>query len=1154
MAEIIRFVNTDAAAGGDGTTSGVTGATRGYATLAEWESSEQTDLVSDGDNHVVKCLGSTIHTSVVTIGGWTTSDVNDIEITVHEERRHNGISGVSDCIISSTPTTHVFNVAQDHVEISYFEIFDWQGNSSEAFRITGNSGVFHHIIAHNAIVGNQDVFYPQISSASGNVQIYNCIGNNIQRCFFNIQNVTNLAAYIYNCTATDAGDGDANEGHVIGCDPNTTNTATTIFCKNVVASGRSTTNLTFRGGGGGGVGCENCASNDESSINGSLVSNVGGNISGIIIEDQFISTATSGLDFHLAANALILGSGLDLSSDANLAFTDDIDGITRTAPWDIGADQRSIAIEEAVVITTFVSTFGVNPSLQGIYRAGNGIIHIPKVDTIQEVISPIDEQLVFIEPSGRLAIFHTPSGWMLSEIGTLSVLETSGLFFMGVGAITESGFDYRIRSSGPSQTIAVEYSINDDLSSSTTSAGSTTVAIEDNTGGERLTDLSAATIYFYNITIDGLGVFTSPFPSFRTAPSGDIDTETLIAFGSCQLPASSGQDDTIFQFVSGDIPDLFLHLGDFNYPDTRDIPIQRESYQTMHNESGNNFVSGVIHRMAIERIWDDHDMGLDNGDRHTPDKGNSLQVWKEYTAHYDLEQPASGQWRQFTYGNAEFFMIDCRYQRTPNTDTLRFPTSSTNIADGGSSASLLQILSADSPSGADGTYNEWYIKVSGEVAKITNWTGASRLATLSHPLTGLASGSDYFIGGVSILDGAHLESGVSQVNWLVNGVNDSTKKWKFIVSPVIFNANDGTNDSWSGHDPDDLERDYLVQHISGWNTSWITGDRHYGAIDDGTNSDFPEITAGSLIQTANTGTDSFWSHNATAGKNNYGLVHIETTPRHQVTFTLRDMGGSGIAGVDDLTISSTGDFDPTYTSGLVFWLDASQDTSHSHNDAVATAADFGPSGIDGTQSVEGEKPTYVTGVVNGLPAYRFDGDNALEIDGAVDIFANEEDTTFTFLAIFKQANLTNNQNILGVGQSDDAVQAMTIRTRIDGGAGSDDVYGIRKADDSATAKTAEGGTPDATSWSLLQWRYTTDGTVSMWRNGSGIATAVDLDVGTFTADLVRIGALERTTEARSLEADVAECILFDNPIGSQDRRHIQEYIGIKYGIVMSGGV
>ena len=62
------YIDTAADGTGDGTTRSHTTATGAYASMASWESSEQTTLT---ENHIVRCAGSTDDTTVVSISGWT---------------------------------------------------------------------------------------------------------------------------------------------------------------------------------------------------------------------------------------------------------------------------------------------------------------------------------------------------------------------------------------------------------------------------------------------------------------------------------------------------------------------------------------------------------------------------------------------------------------------------------------------------------------------------------------------------------------------------------------------------------------------------------------------------------------------------------------------------------------------------------------------------------------------------------------------------------------------------------------------------------------------------------------------------------------------------------------------------------------------------
>lgn len=83
MAIINRYVNPASSAGGDGTTNNTTGATRAYATWAEWQTGEVTDLVAAGNIHQVNLSNGT-DASTVDITGWTTSAASYIQINANE--------------------------------------------------------------------------------------------------------------------------------------------------------------------------------------------------------------------------------------------------------------------------------------------------------------------------------------------------------------------------------------------------------------------------------------------------------------------------------------------------------------------------------------------------------------------------------------------------------------------------------------------------------------------------------------------------------------------------------------------------------------------------------------------------------------------------------------------------------------------------------------------------------------------------------------------------------------------------------------------------------------------------------------------------------------------------------------------------------------
>jgi len=78
--------------------------------------------------------------------------------------------------------------------------------------------------------------------------------------------------------------------------------------------------------------------------------------------DDSNATMTS-RDYHLAADTDSgYEAGTDLSGDANNPFSDDIDGTTRTVPWDIGAHELSATVSSAK-IPTKIHMVGLNTAL-----------------------------------------------------------------------------------------------------------------------------------------------------------------------------------------------------------------------------------------------------------------------------------------------------------------------------------------------------------------------------------------------------------------------------------------------------------------------------------------------------------------------------------------------------------------------------------------------------------------------------------------------------------------------------------------------------------------------------------------------------------------------------------------------------------------------
>lgn len=142
MATVTRFVNPSSTPGGDGTTNATAGANRAYASLSEWEAAEQTDLVSDGDIHVVECDDGVDTTARLILDGWTTGASNYIEIKAAAGAECNGVARANSGVGYRFAPSSVgpFRIQEDFVRCEGFEIDDPSGASGPTLQSAGTPG------------------------------------------------------------------------------------------------------------------------------------------------------------------------------------------------------------------------------------------------------------------------------------------------------------------------------------------------------------------------------------------------------------------------------------------------------------------------------------------------------------------------------------------------------------------------------------------------------------------------------------------------------------------------------------------------------------------------------------------------------------------------------------------------------------------------------------------------------------------------------------------------------------------------------------------------------------------------------------------------------------------------------------------------------
>ncbi|MBI2616580.1 alkaline phosphatase D family protein [Candidatus Gottesmanbacteria bacterium] len=201
-------------------------------------------------------------------------------------------------------------------------------------------------------------------------------------------------------------------------------------------------------------------------------------------------------------------------------------------------------------------------------------------------------------------------------------------------------------------------------------------------------NLTPLTTYIVNVRNNGINL-APPIgkkTQFKTFASKGVDKDFKIHIFTDFGTKNSSQDyvvtNTFPSAASEPIkPDMVVVGGDFWHfnsaqglkPDQLNKFIKNQQqyfkYSYMLNSPIaplDDFVSQFLANYPLVHFFDDHDQGLNNTDKTFQWKTQSIQVLKDFFPVYQEESMTNGDWQQFSYGQADFFVLDTRSQRDPN--------------------------------------------------------------------------------------------------------------------------------------------------------------------------------------------------------------------------------------------------------------------------------------------------------------------------------------------------------------------------------------------------------------------------------------------------------------------------------------------------------
>lgn len=152
-----------------------------------------------------------------------------------------------------------------------------------------------------------------------------------------------------------------------------------------------------------------------------------------------------------------------------------------------------------------------------------------------------------------------------------------------------------------------------------------------------------------------------------TPPALERQTSNLelqtIAFGSCDRQS---EPQNFWAEITATKPDLWIWLGDIIYADTTDMQAMQLMYQ---QQKQNAYYQQLMATSRIVGVWDDHDYGVNDGDKNYPKRVESKNLLLNFL---DVPQDApvrshEGVYQSYSFGpkgkRVKIILLDARYFR-----------------------------------------------------------------------------------------------------------------------------------------------------------------------------------------------------------------------------------------------------------------------------------------------------------------------------------------------------------------------------------------------------------------------------------------------------------------------------------------------------------
>jgi alkaline phosphatase D len=187
--------------------------------------------------------------------------------------------------------------------------------------------------------------------------------------------------------------------------------------------------------------------------------------------------------------------------------------------------------------------------------------------------------------------------------------------------------------------------------------------------------------YHYTIFINNKKVvlpYETSFSSKKLWQWREDAPDFTVAIGSCSYISEAALDRpgkpygsgyTIFESIAKKNPDIMIWSGDNIYLREADWDSKTGIYHRYTHSRSLKEIQPLLAKTQNFAIWDDHDFGPNDGDRSFYNKFLTQKAFKDFWGNksYGMNPDQNeGIYSTFNWGDAQFFLLDDRFFKTPN--------------------------------------------------------------------------------------------------------------------------------------------------------------------------------------------------------------------------------------------------------------------------------------------------------------------------------------------------------------------------------------------------------------------------------------------------------------------------------------------------------